>query len=710
MSFAINPSLTHIDIPDANILEIYRSKGQIQLSDTRFRGHPCEAVICIAKVDKTVTATVALLETVMNRIFVYTSDFSAEQSADYPKVLAEAQEFTASFGFTMEKVNLDFSPAMKEVIIKGIRVMRPPLKKTKLRSLNRIDYLEHNAPEPPAPATFPAAESSAEKPADPAEIRRLKTELAAAKALIEKITLDKEAFEAGASREIAALKSAAENAAEAEMISIEKLTKEMETLKAEKLATAAHDHDKRLQQLEAALDKAESAKKTLQDEISRLTAQIATTEKAKHQLEDELSTAKSSSAAEISKLAAEIDSINALLTAEKNATAETMESLAFLENSWKESQHREEDLCRNIDIMKEQIDQLEAELEKLRQQEGREAALLLKIATLEKELEDARTTVQQLAGATPELTALGAELKSLAEARNDLEAEYIRMANEALEKEAEMLETLYSADAEILRLSRELEQQRQIAAAEKEILRKELLQLTSASAATLTAADAAKSIESGDTESARRTDLTTSSAENIPAKAEPPAKPAAQTSVKASPSLPAMESLPEVVPTEDETPDGPIIAEDEIIKGLLNEFGSFCGSSNHSATEFKVAPDLSSIDYSDPAEVLAILYSSNSVQAVPDGGSVKRCKGYVVALKKSAEYRVYLVWLVPESGKVVICTPEQQPADAAECTQMLQDAVSYFEIVGFMMEIEELGDTLRSYNRAIKKVPALRKK
>lgn len=709
MSFAINPSLTHIDIPDANILEIYRSKGQVQLSDTRFRGHPCEAVICIAKVDKAVTARVALLETVMNRIFVYTSDFSADQSSDYPKVLAEAEEFTASFGFTMEKVNLDFSAAMKEVIIKGIRVMRLPLKKTKLRSLNTLEHLEKRAPEPPMPGISSVSESSTEKSADPAELRRLKTELAAAKNHIEKINLEKEALDASTSREIEALKSAAEKAVESERISAGKLTKEMETLKAEKLTTAARDHDKQLQQLVSALDKAESTRKALQDEISRLTAQITTIEKAKLQIEQELSESKSSSAAEISKLTAEIDSINSLLTAEKDAAAGMVESLALLENSWKESQLREEGLCRNIDIMKEQIDQLEAELEKLSQQKGREEALLLKIAALEKETEDARTTIQQFASETPERSAREAELKSLSAARNDLEAEYIRMANEAMAKEAEMLEALYAADSEILRLSRELEQHRQVAAVEKEILRKELLQMTSASADTLTAAGNAKSIESEAASPSTRSGLSTSSPENIPTKPEQSSKPAAQTIVKAAPSLPAMESLPAVVPMEDETPDGPIIAEDEITKGLLNEFGSFCGIS-HSATEFKVDPAISSIDYTDPAEILAILYSSNSVQAVPDGGSVKRCKGYVIALKRSAEYSVYLAWLVTESGKVVICTPEQQPADTAECTQMLQDAVSYFEIVGFMMEVEDLGNTVKSYNRAIRKVPALSRK
>jgi hypothetical protein len=699
MSFAINPSLTHIDIPDGNILEIYRSKGQIQLSAARFRGHPCEAVICIATVDKTVTARVALLETVMNSIFVYTSDFAAEQSADYPKVLAEAQEFTASFGFTMEKVNLDFSPAMREVIIKGIRVMRPPPKKTKLRSLNRVDYAEQHAPEPSASPPGAVAEKSAEHTADPEEIRSLKAELVAGKALLEKITLEKETAVVSASREIATLKSTAG-----------KLTKEIETLRGEQLTKASQDHDKQLQQLDVALKNKDSAIKALQDEIFRFTVLIENSEKTKLQLEDQLSAEKRIAAAEISRLTGEVDSLHALLTTEKNAAAETKEALAFLEISWKESQHREEDLCRNIDIMQKQIDKLAAELDHLRQQEEREAALLLTIAALEKEIGEARATIQQLASAAPERSALDAEMRSLAAAKNDVEAEYIRMANEAMEKEAGMLETLYAADSEIIRLSRELEHQRQSAEAEKEILRKELLQMTSAPADTLPAAGTAKPIESGAVATSELAAIKTDLPEDITAKPEPASKPAARNFVTAVPSASATHAVPEVDPTEDEAPDEPIIVEDEITKGLVNEFGSFCGGSNHTATEFTVDPGISSIDYSDPAEVLAILCSSNSVQAMPDGGSVQRCKGYVVALKQTVEYRVYLVWLMPESGKVVICTPEQQPADAAECTQMILDAVAYFEIVGFMMEIEELGSTVRSYQQAMKKVPALRKK
>ena len=126
MSFAINPSLNHINIPVTCIDAFYRSTSEIPLPDARFRGRPCEAFICISKIEKAVKAYVAILDNGLKSVLVYTSDYEADNPGDYPKVTAQAEEFLKKMGFTMEQVNLEFSPAMKEVIIKGFRVMRPP--------------------------------------------------------------------------------------------------------------------------------------------------------------------------------------------------------------------------------------------------------------------------------------------------------------------------------------------------------------------------------------------------------------------------------------------------------------------------------------------------------------------------------------------------------------------------------------------------------
>jgi len=159
---------------------------------------------------------------------------------------------------------------------------------------------------------------------------------------------------------------------------------------------------------------------------------------------------------------------------------------------------------------------------------------------------------------------------------------------------------------------------------------------------------------------------------------------------------------------DSDEPDLPVEGHAEIASGLINEFGSFYSESGQCSTDFSIDPSITSIEYSDPSEIVALLYSSNTVQAVPVGSSIQRCKGYVVGMMKSGSYLTYIIWYLTESKKSVICTPQQQPEDSSECVRTLQDAVSYFETVGFMMEFEELGSSTKSYKKALKKVPALK--
>jgi len=516
-------------------------------------------------------------------------------------------------------------------------------------------------------------------------------------------------LEQNASREIARLKAAAEKAEEAKKSCEQRLTKEIEALKAGQLAAVSNQNNERIKQLETALAKAEVSANTLAEELSRLTENTEIIAHEKLQLEQQLAAEKSSSAELIRKLTVEIDSINALLTSEKSLAADKIATLTLFETSWRESQQREEDLCRNIDLLQKQIDRLEADLEKQRRNENNADELLLKIAALEKEAEGSRTELEKLAGSMQDLPALQAEINILKAAKNDVEAEYIRMANEVMEKEASALENFYKADAEILRLTRELELQQQVAQMEAAALRDELKQLLNSAAVPLPPVEAVKKKEVATVAPTLPAVKVAAPADIVPVEPEPAPK-AAPGMVAAAPSQPEVKPELDTIAEEDDTPDGPVVGEPEITAGLLNEFGSFCGSSGNSAIEFKIDPSLSGIEYSDPAEVVAILYSSNSVQAIPDGIRAQRCKGYVLATHKSGEYRTYVAWHLLDSQKVVICAPEQQPADARECTHFITDAINNFEVVGLMMELEDLGSSVRSYNRAIRKVPALVRK
>jgi hypothetical protein len=194
-----------------------------------------------------------------------------------------------------------------------------------------------------------------------------------------------------------------------------------------------------------------------------------------------------------------------------------------------------------------------------------------------------------------------------------------------------------------------------------------------------------------------------------PIASAPPAPPAPQpTAAVVTQVVQPLEEM-DLIEEDADEPDLPIEGDQEIREGLISELGNFYSDQGYSSTEFTIDPDINSIEYSAPGEIVALFYSSNTVQAVPVGSAIQKCKGYVVGMKKAGSYLAYVVWYLTESKKSVICTPEHQPEDSSECISILKDAVTYFEIVGFMMEFEELGSSTKSYRKAFKRVPALKK-
>lgn len=711
MSFAINPSLSFIDVPEESIEELYRSTAAIQLHDSGFRGHNCEAYICICKDDIEVRAYIALLETVMKTIFVYSSESLGKTTEDYNRVAGEAQEYVKKLGFTMERVNLDFSKAMREVIIKGIRVMRPPLKKLHGRQIPPATQL-HAAKAELARQAEIVIDTLLEEEIT-AEVASLKAELSSARSAIEKVTRDKVALEAAAIREMAALKAAATSSAEALQAAAERHNAEIQALIDENNSLRTPSPDPEKEELKRAVAEAVTAQAELSDALEDLEQRLADTEANNRSLEQLLSSEAAAAKAEISRLQADNELLGANLSAEQAANSTALEqitALAPLETSLKESQQREVELCRDLDIMQTRVEELQAAVDaaEMARQSLLEQQEL--IANLEAELESNRIAAAALKAEEQMLVHTAAELKILAEAKLDVENEYIRLANDSREREEELIEALYAADEEILRLNREMEISDNVAAAEQEALRAELKQMIAAGAAavdtTVAPAAAITPIEVVAAPAVTAAaviagDVTAGSAVPEPVQA------AEQTTELSLPEKGVQGDVAEELFDDDLA--APLASNGELTAGLVNEFGSFCGSSGAAATEFTINPDMSCIEYSSPGEVVALLYSSNSVQAMPDGKKAERCKAFAVALKQSGSYSVYIVWHIAESRRTVICAPDHQPVDVADCTSMLQDAVTYFEIVGFMMEIEDLGETMGSRLKVLNKTSVLKR-
>lgn len=733
MSFAINPSLNHINVPPPCVHEIYRSTGSIQLPDARFRSRSCEAYICLAKNEKVMSAYVALLETEAKNVIVYTSDFSASEPAAYPKVFAEAEAFVKEMGFTMEAVNLNFSPAMREVIIMGFRVMKPPPpKKTVPR---------HLRPMTPEAAKSPDKEAAAPKAITleagddlSTELESLRLELASAKAAIQQITAEKIEREKAANQQIASLKSLCEQEVEARKKVVQEFAAEAEKIRREAAATVMESGSDatlkaRAEETEAA---AREAAERFQAERAALTQQLAQAAAAKESLEQKLAGTENSYGEKFRLLADENKNLLARLEAEEKtarAANEKIASLELIESSWKEAQQREEELNRSLKQLEEERTRLQADLQQ-REETYRMAQeeLTTHLGELETELATAREEAALTAAAViPE--EIEEELAGLRQQKEAIETEYVRLATESREREQELNDALAAADGEIQRLANELETNIQVAALEHSALRAELRRLITSGAAVAAPAPvapvfvaaapvlqpAAPPTISAPLQAAPPVIVQVAPAPiAVAPAAAPPTAPVGEAPLAAppppvsQPQPPAVaESVPEPVEEEDTEPDRPIAGDKTILAGLISEFGGFTSSSSGESTEFAIDPALTTIAYNDPEEIAVLLYSSNSVQAVPDNSTIQRCKGYIVALKQAAGYRVYVAWYLTESKRVVVCTPSQQPATLDECIATLQDAVAYFEIIGLMMEAEDLGESVRSYNRVLRRIPVL---
>jgi len=707
MSFAINPSLNHINIPVTCIEAFYRSTSEIPLPDARFRGRPCEAFICISKIEKMAKAYVAILDNGLKSVFVYTSDYETDNPADYPGVYARAEEFVKAMGFTMEQVNLEFSPAMKEVIIKGFRVMRPPPPPRKqVGRYPKAEYAtaDHHLLNVPAQLED-ALHREFQIEELPAELASLRAELASARAVIEKITREKVTTEQNASHEIASLKSAIEQANDSRKTIEERLTQELQKLRAQKGAPQVQideeEKSKLLAQLRNLEENARISDEKFRKEMAELQEINRRLESQRVNTEQQLASKDSSLNERIAALTAENESLNLRISKEQaanRAAVDKITSLTRFEASWKEGQERENELCQNIDLLKKQLDAMEMELQGYNEKKTAEESLTLKVRELEKAAEAANAEIEQLRNSIADADKYREELKTIEEGKKVIESEYVRLANESREKEISMADALSTAESEVNRLSRELEIQTQVAAMEQSALRAELRRIVMGGTIAATQ------------ETVQEPQVIVQYVP-LPSTALSAGTGPAPAVIQPAAVVPAtVQPLQEADIAEDDTdePDLPVQGAPEIRSGLINELGSFYSEQGYSSTEFSIDPSITSIEYSDPAEIVALFYSSNTVQAVPVGSSIQRCKGYVVGMKKADSYLTYVVWYLTESKKSVICTPEQQPEDSSECIRILQDAVTYFEVVGFMMEFEELGSSTKSYKKALKKVPALK--
>ena len=158
----------------------------------------------------------------------------------------------------------------------------------------------------------------------------------------------------------------------------------------------------------------------------------------------------------------------------------------------------------------------------------------------------------------------------------------------------------------------------------------------------------------------------------------------------------------------------PAVAERAVVSpfaalGLTDTGPGFTGFGNLGpatvgGSTIRYAPQVSVISYHSIDEIVELYGSVNVVRATAEGRRSQDCSAYVCVVEQGGKTAIHLAWHLLDSGEVLICLPEKQPEGAGSYARALQNAIFYFESIGFMMDRFELSRNSHRQLKALEKI------
>jgi hypothetical protein len=672
MAFSLNESLTHIEIKEPDLAEIYRSSNSAVPPEEHCQGRLCKAYVCAAREDDRFCVFIAFYDTTTQRSVILSTTCDSRKPVDQKRLVNEALKLTKSMGFDMEQVKLGYSAAMRQVIIQGINVMRAPSpprpgkqpSKTVVPPMeappqSRADALLHNhhagalVPAPSLPEFTPS--DLAALSAEVADLRRALADMESAKAETEKM----------AERTIMAIKLELERTIALYREREEPFQEESGDRRQEQAP-----EDEANTGLLAELGSKTEALHALEEMLVRETAHHRETEKKADELEHRLERAEEESGA----LRRELDRLHQESTTERLHAEELLagevarraaegqaatEREQLLHDEFTAARHENgvvQDTLKNV-LKEQQV--LVNEREALRA----ELAVLRESAGIARQ-QERDTLVQEQEG-----------LQSYIE-RFEHEQMEIRQRYETLLAEKEL--ELKSACAEL----------RSLSAKQEHLLGEKKLWDTIAGSFKKKAHKAVERLKRE--KQALEEKLKQMEAEG-PRGAPFP-----------------LYGGPAGVAAPPPAPERPVVSPFAAL-GLTDGgpgFGGFgsLGPATGGGPAIRYAPQVSVISYHSTDDIVELYGSANVVRSTPEGRRSQDCSAYVCVVEQGGETAIHLAWHLIDSGEVLICLPEKQPEGAGSYARAIQDAIFYFESVGFMMDRFELTRNSHRQLKALEKI------
>ncbi|KAB0670181.1 hypothetical protein F6V30_08445 [Oryzomonas sagensis] len=665
MAFSLNQSLSHIEIKEPHVAEIYRSSNSAVPTEEQCQGHLCEAYVCTAREDDAFSVYVAFFDTTTQRPVIFSTTCDTRKPADQKRLANEALKFTKSMGFNMEPVKLDYSPAMRQVIIRGISVMRPPAPP---RGGKQPAKNAAPAVEPPSPAPQPSAPSVPDAPSP--EVAALSAEIADLRTALKDMERAKAATERMAERTVTAIKQEQER--------ITASYQEREKALREELAgrepQGASESDVAAG-LHAELQGKAEALRDLEELLAQERAQRRDAETRAEELDRRRERAEEESAG----LRRELDRLHQDAAAERSSSEE--------HRSKEAASRAAEELAAT-----EREQALRDELAAARHENGVVQGTLMNVMKEQQVLVNEREALRAELAVIKESAGIAwqREREALEQERADLRASVKRL-EEGRREEQQRFETLL-ADRE-LELKGAQAEQNSLASKLEQVLGEKKVWDTIAGNFKKKAHKAVEHLKREKQSLEERL----KELEQAAASLSPPPPPV--------PSLypQSASEAPVAVERHVESPFAALGLVDS--DSGFSGFGGFGGpSSGGGGAAFRYAPDVAVISYHSTDDIVELYGSANVVQAAPEGRRSQICGAYVCVVERGGKATINLAWHLIDSGEVLICLPEQQPEGAENYARALQDAIFYFESIGFMMDRFELSRNSLRQIKALEKI------
>jgi chromosome segregation ATPase len=122
--FIEDGSLQYIEADAQDVIAMYRSTSTVMIAHGGRDKQPCEAFVCVVQDGAFSTAYVALSMQKSRSFVIFTPQNKPTDRDSSDTVVREALEFVKKHGFEMQSVNLNYSKALKEVVLNDLRVVR----------------------------------------------------------------------------------------------------------------------------------------------------------------------------------------------------------------------------------------------------------------------------------------------------------------------------------------------------------------------------------------------------------------------------------------------------------------------------------------------------------------------------------------------------------------------------------------------------------